>query len=543
MLIDANECDSLACVHSDICIVGAGIAGLALAAEFLGSKQRVVLLEAGNDNISRPSQSFYQGQMSGAPAHSLTQSRVRSFGGSGKQWTGQCIAMEGIDFEPRPTLPDSGWPITRKDLNPYYHRANAFFGISASELDLDCWISREGALQPAATQNLRGNIIRFATPLDVGKNNRTALFKSSNVDVYLNAPVVSLNLAKDDKQMETATVKLNNGQALRFQARFFVIAAGGIENSRLLLVSNTQRAAGLGNEHDNVGRYFMDHPYLTPGYWHPSATVVAPPLSLIEDFRALAAGRAAHAAYSLSEPLRTQESLLGCGGYFISMEDYQLRSEYFSRGSQALVALADVAKRQRLPDTDIISLVGDLIKDRHPAASTLSRRIRAVLQPQPRYALRLQVESPPLRHSRVTLSSDKDRLGMPKVHVHWCLGADAWRSVDRFRDVLAHTIDRQGLGCLVELSSSNDEGWPSSMLGGKHHMGGTRMHRDPRSGVVNEHLRVHTLANCYVAGSSVFPTGSWVNPTLTLVALTIRLADELKIKLRDIAMQDLPELC
>ena len=530
MLIDACQCDSIMTMQADICIVGAGIAGLALASEFLLTRHQVIVLESGNEHITSQSQSWFKGRLTGAPAHPLTQSRVRAYGGSGTRWTGQCIPMQAIDFEKRHAIADSGWPVTRTQLEPYYQRAQAFFGLINPHDDVNQWQEQQGRpLQPATSDLLSADVTRFARPLDVGQSLKASISNSHNVNVYINAPVTNLELSADEKQLATAQVKLPNSGMLRFKAGAFILACGGVENSRLLLASNHQRSSGLGNEHDNVGRYFMDHPYLTPGYWRPSSAVTKIPLSLIENFAALAAGDcAAHAVYTLNETVRRSESLLGCGGYFICMENYETSSRYFSRGSQALVALADKVKRHRLPDNDMPGLISDLLKDPGSVLSTLQGRVHSVLKKQTRYALRLQVEASPLRHSRITLTTDKDAAGIPEPCINWQMCADDWRSVDRFRQVFAEAIESQGLGQLIDDTSVTADGWPSSMQGGKHHMGGTRMHDDQRLGVVDKHLRVHSLPNCYVTGSSVFPTGSWVNPTLTLTALTIRLADHLK---------------
>ena len=530
MLVDACQCDSITPIQADICIVGAGIAGLALASEFLLTKHRVIVLESGNENVTSQSQSWFNGQVEGAPAHSLTQSRVRAYGGSGTRWTGQCIPMQAIDFEKRHSIADSGWPVTRSQLEPYYQRAQTFFGLIDPHNDVDQWQEKQQrALQPASDDLLSADVTRFARPLDVGQSLKGSISNSHNVNVYINAPVTNLELAAGGNQVATAQVILPNSGMLQFKARTFILACGGVENPRLLLTSNHQRSSGLGNEYDNVGRYFMDHPYLTPGYWQPSSAVTGKPLSLIDNFAALATGnRAAHAVYTLNESVRRNESLLGCGGYFICMENYETTSRYFSEGSQALVALADKVKRRRLPDNDMPALISDLLKDPGSVLSTLKGRLHSVVNKQTRYALRLQVEASPLRHSRITLTTDKDAAGVPQSCVNWQMCADDWRSVDRFRQVLAETIKRQGLGRLIDDTTVTADGWPSSMQGGKHHMGGTRMHDDQRLGVVDKHLRVHSLLNCYVTGSSVFPTGSWVNPTLTLTALTIRLADHLK---------------
>ena len=318
MLIDACQRDSITTIESDFCIIGAGIAGIALASEFLQTKHQVIVLESGNEQITSQSQSWFRGQLTGAPAHPLTQSRVRAYGGSGTRWTGQCIPMQAIDFEERSAIADSGWPVTRTQLDPFYKRAQTFFGLVKPHDDVHQWQKQQGkTLQPATSDMLSADVTRFARPLDVGQSLKDSISKSHNVNVYINAPVTNLQLAADEKQVVTAQVKLPTGGVLRFKAGVFILACGGVENTRLLLASNNQRAAGLGNEYDNVGRYFMDHPYLTPGYWQPSSAVNKAPLSLIENFTTLAAGdRAAHAVFTVCESVRRRESLLGLWGLF-----------------------------------------------------------------------------------------------------------------------------------------------------------------------------------------------------------------------------------
>ena len=158
---------------------------------------------------------------------------------------------------------------------------------------------------------------------------------------------------------------------------------------------------------------------------------------------------------------------------------------------------------------------------------TFAKRAREIVQPQHLLALRTVVETTPRPDSRVLLDSRTDALGQPCAMVDWRVSDSDRRGLDRLRRTLAEAFARQGLGQMVDDWSLNETGWPPSMEGGRHHMGTTRMHPDPHRGVVDENGRVHGVANLFVAGSSVFPTGSYVNPTLTIVALTHRLADHL----------------
>jgi choline dehydrogenase-like flavoprotein len=138
----------------------------------------------------------------------------------------------------------------------------------------------------------------------------------------------------------------------------------------------------------------------------------------------------------------------------------------------------------------------------------------------------------------VTLSEQTDALGMPRVRLEWRLRPADMRSMVRAQEIVDEELRRAGLGRLqIELDDATP---PPGLKGGWHHMGTTRMHLDPRQGVVDEHCRVHGVANLYVAGSSVFPTAGYANPTLTLCALAIRLADRVKKEMHETARLDTP---
>jgi len=516
-------------LEADLCIVGSGPAGLALAREYAGckrpgGKRRVIVLEAGSHRVSHRAQSLYRAELSGAPNHAATHSRFRAYGGSATRWTGQCVPLESIDFEHRSAIAHSGWPFDLAHLSPFYQRAEALFGL-VPPAHLDGQPEQDFS---RASADLQRSLIRFARPADLGERLRGVFAASDDVDIVLDASVVDIVL--DDARRRVVHVRCQGagGRRLMCRARHFVLACGGIENARLLLAANSQVPAGIGNERDVVGRYFIDHPYLTTGFWTPSGTAVSTGLHVIDDFERVAQQRGAHSVFSLEPALRRREGLAGCVGYFIHREPWQLTGDYHSPGGRAVVHAAELLRNQRSPDRDIVQSLNALAKDPVSAIRLTRAALSAGLRPSPRPALRLVLEATPRRDSRVTLVSERDALGLPRARIAWLVDQDDWRGADRLRRELARCIRSNGLGELVDDRTVDRHGWPVSMSGGKHHMGTTRMHVDPAFGVVDEHARVHSTDNLFMAGSSVFPTGGWANPTLTIVALAIRLADRLR---------------
>jgi choline dehydrogenase-like flavoprotein len=155
-------------------------------------------------------------------------------------------------------------------------------------------------------------------------------------------------------------------------------------------------------------------------------------------------------------------------------------------------------------------------------------------------ALVIRAEQAPNPDSRVLLTGDKDALGMPRVALDWRLSAIDVDSVAGLIAALDRESRRLDLGEVEPASWLAESGkrWVSDELvsahpiGGFHHMGTTRMSADPRRGVTDGWGRVHGLPNLHIAGSSLFPTGGWANPTLTILALTLRTADRISGELQ-----------
>lgn len=326
-------------------------------------------------------------------------------------------------------------------------------------------------------------------------------------------------------------VQAANGNPHRVRAKYFVLAAGGIENPRLLLLSNTVHPAGLCNDGDLVGRFFMEHPTVSAGTveavdWQALHDVFSP--GMID-------GRLVETGLVLSPALQRSRECLG------AVVSTRLVADRDS--TQALRELVWALRHHRLPGQRAGWVRNPVLRER---ARTVFRDplgvganlLRHWMGKPKRFKidsfyLEVRTEQEPNPESRVTLGAAKDALGQPRAHVHWELTERDLRTIRVAAETFDCELRRLGLGELriAPWLEAGDRTFPADLVGGHHHMGTTRMSESPRTGVVDPDCRAHGIDNLYLAGSSVFPTAGYVNPTPTLLALSIRLADHLRARL------------
>ena len=528
---DARQMDSSVVLRADVCVVGAGAAGLAIAKEFAGRGLRIALLESGDFSFRHRTQFLYWGENIGRESVSTVHSRFRMFGGSTTRWSGQCRPLDAIDFEARKGIPYSGWPFGLDHLEPHYRRAQEFCNLGPYDYTASAWARDGDSMLPVDSPELDTKIFQFGFPSDLGRVYRTTLESAPNIQVYLNANVVAIDLDEYSRNVTGLRIATFNGKRLSITAGAYVLACGGIENPRLLLASDRVMQNGVGNHNDLVGRFFMDHPYLLLGHFEPSADHRGRTLYTIEDYALVGKEQKANAAFALNEQTLREEGINNCVLYFVRRPNYKTRPEYFSVGGKSFAHLVDVLRHQEIPDQHFGRHIKNAIGGLRDVGVSLARQAAELAKPQPRLGLRAVLETTPQPNSRVTLGDRRDHFGVPRVRINWALNPEDQRGLTRLLAALRGEFSRLHLGHLVEDHSTDEAGWPRSMTGGKHHMGTTRMHVDPRQGVVDANCRVHGLSNLYIAGSSVFPTGGYANPTLTIVALAIRLADHVKAQL------------
>ena len=511
MHIDARTLPNGSVLEADLCIVGAGAAGISMALEWIGSPRTVLLLEGGGLEYEPAMQDLYRGEIVGLPYYPLQAARLHYFGGTTGHWAGFCSPLDPIDFDKRDWVPHSGWPLRRKELDPFYARAQPLLELGPYEYAAGDWQRRDPTLVPLPLDPrvMWTKMWQFSPPTRFGARYRDAVIGARNVHLYTHANVCELEANESLGAVDGLRVRTLDGKQHRARARYYVLACCSIQNARLLLASNRRTPTGLGNAHDLVGRFFMEHIEIPGG----------------------------HLALALSGPVNTKL-------YAFEFGQTKARGE---------LALSAAVQRERRILNGTVSLEpgapGEVAKSTFqwgtPERLAALRKWQAngkvgpppdgLPEPAPAGAPRFfhlatRQEQAPNPDSRVMLSTERDALDMPRAKLAWRLTELDRRSFRVFYEVMGRELGRSGVGRvqLLDWVRRDDGTWPGTLSGGWHHMGTTRMHDNPRLGVVDATCRVHGLDNLYVAGASVYPTGGAANPTLTLVALSLRLSDHLK---------------
>ena len=558
MLADARRVPADTNLDADLCVIGAGAAGITLALALADDPIRVVILEAGGMTLDPEAQDLYRGRSSGLPYFPLEAARLRYFGGSTNHWGRLCRPFDALDFEPRDWIPFSGWPIRRSDLDPYYGPAGRICGLVSDDFSAESW-DRRDALSPLDLgPRTEPRVAQFVDESDrsFAPRHRAAIEGAENIELYLHANVTEIETDATGAAASRLQVATLEGNRFGVTARHYVLAAGGIENPRLLLASNGRQPAGIGNQNDLVGRFFGEHPRFAAGTMAPTSSTlnvgfyephsvdgveiegyVAIPKSVqreeemvdVQVFVQPTFTASFEAAQDSEEVGALRDLSRGAIGEFGSnlmtvVEDLTTFREYTIPGAPLPVPYPEIARealdspsvvRERLPD-----LFGEVAAEGYRSVTGSAPLEYATLV--------TRMDQAPNPDSRVTLSSARDELGMPRVDLDWKLSPIDRHSAERALEILATGFAGSGLGRVREDFDADEPGWPDDLAGGYHHMGTTRMSDDPKLGVVDRDCRIHGVSNLFVAGSSVFTTGGSSTPTLTIVALALRLADHLK---------------
>lgn len=539
-------------LSADICIVGAGAAGITMALQLIGSGYDVLLLESGGRQAEAATQALYAGEVRDATMHPPPDRyRVRRFGGSTTLWGGRCIPFDPIDFETRDYMADSGWPIAFEDVLAYYPQANAL-----CEAGRFAYSAAEAFAQPSPPliEGFRSrdfetdSLERFSRPTDFGARYAPRLEAARNVRVLLHANVTALEVGDDGTRVSSVQVRTLTGKRLQVRARHVVLAAGGLEVARLLLASRDVHAGGIGNAHDVVGRYYMCHLAGTIG----TLAVDGPVSAVNHGYQRDADGIYCRRRFALSADSQRR---LGVGNFITRLHHPRITDPAHRCGPLSLLYLAkpfipyEYARRlhgdgpvdARIWRAHLRNLAADLPGTAAFGWHLFTRRKLAsrkfpsiIVHPRGnRFSLDFHAEQQPNRDSRVTLSDTHDALGMRQLRVDWRHAPGDVHTVRTALGVLAHDLRESGSGRLdYDPDAVEAEMLRYGAYGG-HHIGTARMGTDLRRSVVDSNCRVHGMENLYVSGAAVFPTSSQANPTLTIVALSLRLADHLQAQLAE----------
>jgi len=524
MIIDFSELENGQVIDTDICIVGAGAAGITIAKEFIGTRYKVLVLESGGSEREAQTQELYESEVVGLPHVSIHDGRIRVLGGTTTLWGGQALRFDAFDMQQRSWVPQSGWPITPELLVPYYKRAEQILQLgprlSYGEL-CSTFRVEPPAFDPA---KLYMECSQWSPRPNIGATYRDQLRLAKNLTVLLHANATSIvtnRAASLVEKIEFTTLRGKKGTA---KARFYVVCCGGIETARLLLVSDRIQTHGLGNDHDLVGRYFQEHIHIRFGDLVPVNRRLLQ--NLVESF--YIRGLKYFPLIALTKRIQIEKQLLSVHGSAIFDDDPD-------SGVTALKQLFRVLVRKGGATRDELRrFIGNALSspaDLFRIGYRYYIKRRSGSPRQGAVYMGAQAEVAPNPQSRVLLSESLDRLGMRKVVLDWRLGDLERKTLFEYIRIVAGEFKRIGLGSfdLKQAEILEDPlRWLDLAHDSAHHMGTARMHEIPELGVLDPTCRVHGVENLYVRSSAVFPTSARSNPTLTILALCLRIADRLK---------------
>jgi choline dehydrogenase-like flavoprotein len=515
---DAQQVEALA---ADVCLVGAGVMGLALTSHLLRHSQLSVVIVEQGGLIDDPVASAVPAELNGGDVPSGTaDSRAKGFGGSSRRWGGQALPFQPLDFSARAFLPSDGlWPLCHADLLCDYQLAGSFLGLSPLPFEADLWRNAMFSQWFGPSCPLELNFSKYSPIAYLASHHRALIDQSNRVTCLLNAKVMEVHVSAEGRRAEGVRLRSLEGKEACLKAKTIVLCAGGIENPRLLLASGQGQRRGLGNDHDLLGRFYQDHVGFYGARLEPLDWGLFKHL-----FASFLVGKQKYLPkVQLTQHQQTHHSLLNVTGNiaFEASEQSPLQAarrlgRRLRRGPDQGSPWADLRCLARSP-REVLPLVASW------------RRGRTHLPRDARFFLMGNAESEPLAESRILLSDQRDAYGAVRPMVNWLVSERTVEALRVYFSALKTALEGAGIA-QVHLSpylTDPDSHWKERAYSLYHHMGATRMAASPRGGVVDGDSRVHGVDNLYVAGTSVLPSGSASNPSFTALALTFRLARHL----------------
>ena len=516
--------------QGDICIVGSGVMGLAIASHLLAhSRRRILLVEEGGLADTENDSAVPSELNAGDVASGVAGGRARGFGGSSRRWGGQALPFSPLDLAPRPGIdPAGGWPISWEELNRYYPLADNFLGLSSISFQTDLWQKPRLTSGFGKDCPLELSLSKYSPHPYLASLFQKKIANSNQVDCLINAKVAGVNLDSTGQSCTGVRIRNRHGMEATIKSQWVVLCGGGIENPRILLASWHNGKQGIGNQHDLVGRYYQDHlgffaarlePIDWPAFQHLLASFTPGKQKYVPKLQ-------------LSQETQLRENLLNVTGNLDVQSDdntplHAARRLYHALrgsrpGSRTWKALSQDLKQVIRSAPDTLALL-----------STHFLEHRIAIPKGAQYFLMANAESEPLYNSRIRLSDATDSYGMARPIVEWRVSDRSLTALKCYGQALKGTLESKQIAT-VQLSpylTDPNANWKERSYSLYHHMGATRMSNTARDGVVDTFGRIHDINNLYIAGTSVLPTGSSSNPSYTALALAFRTAQQLLTKL------------
>jgi choline dehydrogenase-like flavoprotein len=514
MFKDLKDFSSNSILEYDICVVGSGPAGISVAKQLLDTDHRIAILESGGLDPEAEYQELNEGKNSGSSFLSLDSSRLRCFGGAGKLWAGHCAPFKSTEFNKKPFIPLSGWPISFSDLKTYYKQAAKMLGISYEKFYDKSFLGNtftEKSFKEFNRDNsfISANVLQYSNVnnRDLAEKYRMDFEFSINTDVIFHSTVTQLNLTNNAKGVDSVSIADLNANKAIIKAKIFVLACGALENPRILLMSDKIYKKGIGNSNGFVGSCFMSHPGV---------------------------GGIAQVHKTSSEECISYDKKNNSYGVFFEISSNERSKQEILRHSFGLTPYKDLLDRHTYTSGKFFSEGIKLFKNFNLISSIKKfvceiKDLREQEYSPKNWSLGVGIEQPPRLSNNLKLHTTKDDLGMPKINMHWDnIGKIEKDTIVKSVKIMARELGLLGTGKIK---------FTNALLSGEsykiddpinHHIGTTRMSDSSKTGVVDKNCKVFGISNLYIAGSSVFSTSSIVNPTYTIVALSLRLGKYIK---------------
>lgn len=557
MIRAATDVADNSTLEAEVVVVGSGPMGIVVALELADAGHRVLLLESGGLRFDPAAQDLSR-EASNDPWHVPSELSVRrQLGGTSAAWGGRCVPFDPIDFEARAAVPDALWPVEYEEIARYLGSAcewcqcgkPVFSALELPELAGHSMIPgfRDGDV-------LTTSLERWALPTRFGRFYRKRLRKSQQLEVLTGLTCTRIACDPRTGQVDHLVLRSLTGRQAIARGRFYVLAAGGLQATRLLMASNDVHPDGIGNGSGHLGRWYMAHVEARVARIH----LKTPPEATIHDHELDANGVYVRRRFTFSPEFQRRSGLPNAAIWLVNPP---LGDPIHGSGILSGVYLTLVSPMGRFMLAEGLRQAGtktsesfrmrdhlrNIVRDLGPAAHfALDFSYRRFLKPGRKapgffvssaaniYPLNYHGEHLPHPDSRVELTSERDALGVPRIRTEMRFSEEDVASVERAMRELDAALRDADVGHLEFLYDDIAAGVRECLVGklGYHQTGTTRMAATAAGGVVDANLAVFGTENLFVASTATFPTSSQANPTLTGIAFAVRLAEHLGRELR-----------
>jgi choline dehydrogenase-like flavoprotein len=522
--------------------------------------QRVVLLESGGTNFDAEVQ--HLGDTVGGDDYHVEMSLAtrRQVGGTSNLWGGRCVPFDPVDFEPRPIVDQARWPVSYEEISPYFQRTCdwCLCGTAVFEADDVPELATGSIIPDFVDGDVRASALeRWSLPTNFGRVYRTAMNDSPSLRLETGLTCTEIvprpGSSSNKWAVDHIEARRDDGRVVTIRAARYVIAAGGLESTRLLFASTREHPGGIGNHSNHLGRWYMAHVETRVARLH----FTTPPERTIYAHERDGDGVYVRRRFTFAQELQLAQRLPNVAMWLVNPEigDASHGSGILSFVYLMLISpfgrhfVAEGIRQAHIKTcrpTTIRAHLCNVLRDVGPATAfaltfgyrRFVRRGRKV----PGFFVRSAANVYPVLYhgehlphwqSFVEPTDERDARGMPRLRTNLYFSKDDIGAVRRAHEVLDRSLRRQGLGHVEFLYDDVDAAVRAQLFGGYHQAGTTRMSALPEDGVVNRDLAVHGFDDLFVASSSTFPTSSQANSTFTLIAFALRLADHLASELRE----------